>query len=666
MRKNTVIYKLSCLFLAAVFFIISQPYQKVSAADFSTSISGTTSVANTGDTISLTLSYSSSSSLYAVSGSLSYDASKVEIVSVSPLNGFTVTGTNNIVADDANAHASCGFASVQFQVLSGFSAGTSTTISFNNVSGTNESVTDVSGGSSSITVARSGSSGGSSSSGGGSSSGGSGSSSSGGSGSSGSSSSKSGNNYLSALSVNGYELQPAFDKDTLEYSVYVPYECEALDLSVETDSSYAEYAVENNNLIAGGVTEVNITVTAENGDTRVYKLYTDRKQDPNYVASGNCYLSAITPSYGALSPVFDRDTAYYVIEVGPELTEISFTAVCEDASATYNVLGDSTLHGGKDNYFYLVCTAEDETSKIYTVDVRQNVNYEYYLTASFINSVTAAIKSGSDPVTADFSYCAMTPVSAKIFKALQEEPSTTLILKNKNGTITFESENVQYEIDRDWYDLTLYNTSPYAENILPNLASYYSCVFSTGYKDALPGYAAFSVYTELLPGLKVNVYLYDAANNEYIKIVKGITVGEGGTVSFAIDRGGDFLITTKDVTASDYSSQNRNAAGKKIPNQVLIIGGMILCAVVGFAFGSGAVKKNIFKKRGGSLQKSKKTGRGKNKSKAQDDGNIPADADQPMNNADEAKEPENTAEKSLEDKLDEILSKNDNKPTEDK
>ena len=37
-----------------------------------------------------------------------------------------------------------------------------------------------------------------------------------------------------------------------------------------------------------------------------------------------------------------------------------------------------------------------------------------------------------------------------------------------------------------------------------------------------------------------------------------------------------------------------------------------------------------------------------------------------MNNADEAKEPENTAEKSLEDKLDEILSKNDNKPTEDK
>ena len=78
------------------------------------------------------------------------------------------------------------------------------------------------------------------------------------------------NNYLSSLGVNGYSLDPEFNKDTLEYRVTLPAETYEAEITGSKEDKKASISGLGKKELTDGENRFEILVTAENGNERKY------------------------------------------------------------------------------------------------------------------------------------------------------------------------------------------------------------------------------------------------------------------------------------------------------------------------------------------------------------------------------------------------------------
>lgn len=88
---------------------------------------------------------------------------------------------------------------------------------------------------------------------------------------------KSSNNNLSELKIEGYDIK--FNKDTLEYEITVDSDVDSLDITALVEDSSAWVKIEGNDNFKEGKNEVKITVYAENGSSKTYKLLVNKKAE---------------------------------------------------------------------------------------------------------------------------------------------------------------------------------------------------------------------------------------------------------------------------------------------------------------------------------------------------------------------------------------------------
>ena len=174
-------------------------------------------------------------------------------------------------------------------------------------------------------------------------------------------------NALKSLTVSNATISPAFNANTTEYTVEVPFSVSKLDVKATANDSKAKVSVNSPNLTPGGTTKVTVTVTAESGAKKTYTISVKRAQDPNYVASNNNDLSGITVDGFLLSPVFGTDNTKYVIWLPYETENVTISGTPADSKASVTVEGGNNLTAGADNEIKVICTAEDGTQKVYTV-----------------------------------------------------------------------------------------------------------------------------------------------------------------------------------------------------------------------------------------------------------------------------------------------------------
>lgn len=96
------------------------------------------------------------------------------------------------------------------------------------------------------------------------------------------------NNKLSSLSVSGYNIGPAFNTDTLEYSLIVPSDISSVSVSAVAYHSKAKISGVGNIKLNYGANNVKINVTAENGTVRTYTLVISRQSgglNPTYTTT---------------------------------------------------------------------------------------------------------------------------------------------------------------------------------------------------------------------------------------------------------------------------------------------------------------------------------------------------------------------------------------------
>lgn len=80
------------------------------------------------------------------------------------------------------------------------------------------------------------------------------------------------NNNLENLTIEGYELTPAFDKDTLEYSVKLKPETESIYIGVAKEDYTASVNGAGNVAVSDGSNVIKIDVVAQNGNIKSYTI----------------------------------------------------------------------------------------------------------------------------------------------------------------------------------------------------------------------------------------------------------------------------------------------------------------------------------------------------------------------------------------------------------
>lgn len=152
-------------------------------------------------------------------------------------------------------------------------------------------------------------------------------------------------NNLKSLSVEGYEISPAFDKDTLSYSVNVPEGTTSITVDALENDSKASVSGDGTITVTEGINNVNIVVRAENGSEKTYSLVVNViDQNPINVEIENIKYTVI------------KLRSNYIC---PELFENSEVSIngfqvpaCVNEKIKYNLVGLKREDGTIEHFIY--------------------------------------------------------------------------------------------------------------------------------------------------------------------------------------------------------------------------------------------------------------------------------------------------------------------------
>ncbi len=328
--------KFICLLLACFLLsVLTFPAQAAGSA----SLSGPNTV-RAGDTIQV--SFSAGGGIYGGNGSISYNSEQVTLQSAksslsSPWD-VSFSGNRFLFYNDAMSgtlDSSTRIFTLTFQVSDSLAPGTQVSISVNNVTlSDGNSDTSIGSRTYSFTVAPP----------------------------------LSGNAKLEQLTVANATLTPGFSPDVTSYSAKIPFTTSSLNISAQAAHSGAKVSVSDTYVPAGGSRDITITVTAENGATKVYIIHTSREQDPNYVPSGDSSLKHLTVEGYALSPYFSPDALSYAVYLPYEADGIRILAEANDPKASVSIPVAEDIPVGE-SVIQVTVTAENKDVRAYSITV---------------------------------------------------------------------------------------------------------------------------------------------------------------------------------------------------------------------------------------------------------------------------------------------------------
>ena len=200
-----------------------------------------------------------------------------------------------------------------------------------------------------------------------------------------------------------------YDPDITEYYLSVPNNytkfkdldtneidsnlTDTMQFYTKTDDENASYIVSGPETLTVGMNQINILVTAANGETKTYILNVYRMQNENV------FLSNLRVSKGStiyeMVPTFNQiKTGDYRVTVPNDVSEVLITATPEVNTTTVTGAGTKTLNTG-DNKFKIKTTAENANiTEEYTLIITREKNANAFLSELHV-------KDGEDELTLD-------------------------------------------------------------------------------------------------------------------------------------------------------------------------------------------------------------------------------------------------------------------------
>ena len=191
---------------------------------------------------------------------------------------------------------------------------------------------------------------------------------------------------LASLEVSDGVLSPVFKQATTCYTVEVAEGVNSIDVTAAAVDDSNTLTIDGNDYtgtttveVSVGMNIINIKVTAEDELTdKTYSIVVNRLDG----ISKNPNLADLSLSDGTLSPAFYRHTESYTAEVDYNTFDITVTPLAAGVGATVTVNGETLPNGTESapislavglNYIDVEVTADDGTTRMYTVEVKRLV-----------------------------------------------------------------------------------------------------------------------------------------------------------------------------------------------------------------------------------------------------------------------------------------------------
>lgn len=165
---------------------------------------------------------------------------------------------------------------------------------------------------------------------------------------------KSNNNNLKSLGVDGYDLTPGFNKDTLEYSVELPADATKINIYASKEDGYASVSGTGEKDVIEGDNRFEIVVTSETGKSKTYIVNANVKDNnPIIVKADNKELTVVKRIDSLTKP-------------SEEYVDKKVTISEIEIPAFYNEKNNLTLIGLKDDKGIISLYKYDEKNKKYS------------------------------------------------------------------------------------------------------------------------------------------------------------------------------------------------------------------------------------------------------------------------------------------------------------
>lgn len=196
---------------------------------------------------------------------------------------------------------------------------------------------------------------------------------------------KSNNSNLQTLTIEEGTLQPEFSADIKEYTLTVPAEILSLTINPIVEDSKATFAVEGNENLQEGENIVNITVTAEDGTTSIYKITVIRGETIlelkslkiGYMDENNIFITLTTlPEFiSSIHEYTINGLEYYI-----DSLEIEAFPNFEDAEI--EMIGNENLQEGQNIIRIIIKRIKNKQETEETLEEQQVEEVEYIITVN--------------------------------------------------------------------------------------------------------------------------------------------------------------------------------------------------------------------------------------------------------------------------------------------
>lgn len=169
--------------------------------------------------------------------------------------------------------------------------------------------------------------------------------------------SRNSNNNLKTLSVEGFKIDPEFNKDKLDYKVIIEKEnIEEIEVKATLEDQKASFVFANRPKIYKlneKETKIEVIVKAENGDTKTYTILVTKK------VAGLANLKSLKLSTGLIE--FNENKYEYSFNVSNEIDELQIEAEPKKSDSKVEIIKEEKLKVGK-NIIKINVTNQDETN----------------------------------------------------------------------------------------------------------------------------------------------------------------------------------------------------------------------------------------------------------------------------------------------------------------
>ena len=201
------------------------------------------------------------------------------------------------------------------------------------------------------------------------------------------------NRNLKTLTIDGYEINPVFNKNTVDYYLTVSNDVNSLKVIAVPENSGAKVTITGNNDLKSIENDIVISVKSERGITKTYKIHVTKQKE------ASISLKSLEIANAKFETEFSSKKYNYNIEVNQaEVEPLKIKAKANIYSANVEIIGnDSSLSVGANIITILV--SKDNEVVTYQLNVKISTLREVVVNNP--NNLFAGIKLGVSKIFKD-------------------------------------------------------------------------------------------------------------------------------------------------------------------------------------------------------------------------------------------------------------------------